>query len=174
VLTRGEATWSDDLLLVLERNNYREEAYFTYSYSPIKRSDGSIGGVFSAITETTERVLGERRLRTLRELAAQTAESKSVLARNYAYQVLLLDEWRRRSVEVVFLNRPLGQSPEDDLPCRYKASWPNTSGPRSWSGVDAARSMRPKAGRSTSCPVLRSGTAMYLFARVEVRRDLSQ
>src|SRR5258708_4482027 len=80
VLTRGEATWSDDLLLVLERNNYREEAYFTYSYSPIKRSDGSIGGVFSAITETTERVLGERRLRTLRELAAQTAESKSVQA----------------------------------------------------------------------------------------------
>jgi PAS domain S-box-containing protein len=78
VLTRGEATWSDDLLLVLERNNYREEAYFTYSYSPIKRSDGSIGGVFSAITETTERVLGERRLRILRELAAQTAESKSV------------------------------------------------------------------------------------------------
>jgi len=37
------------------------------------------------------------------------------LARNYAYQVLLLDEWRRRGVEVVFLNRSLGQSPEDDL-----------------------------------------------------------
>jgi site-specific DNA recombinase len=37
------------------------------------------------------------------------------LARNYAYQVLLLDEWRRRGVEVVFLNRPLGQSPEDYL-----------------------------------------------------------
>jgi site-specific DNA recombinase len=37
------------------------------------------------------------------------------LARNYAYQVLLLDEWRRRGVESVFLNRPLGQSPEDDL-----------------------------------------------------------
>jgi site-specific DNA recombinase len=37
------------------------------------------------------------------------------LARNYAYQVLLIDEWRRAGVEVVFLNRPLGQSPEDDL-----------------------------------------------------------
>jgi len=37
------------------------------------------------------------------------------LARNYAYQVLLLDEWHRRGVELVFLNRPLGQSPEDDL-----------------------------------------------------------
>jgi hypothetical protein len=80
VLTKGKATWSDDLLLVLERNNYREEAYFTYSYSPIKHGDGSIGGVFSAINETTERVIGERRLRILRELAAQTAESKSVQA----------------------------------------------------------------------------------------------
>jgi DNA invertase Pin-like site-specific DNA recombinase len=37
------------------------------------------------------------------------------LARNYAYQVLLIDEWRRAGVEVVFLNRSLGQSPEDDL-----------------------------------------------------------
>jgi site-specific DNA recombinase len=37
------------------------------------------------------------------------------LARNYAYQVLLIDEWHRAGVQVVFLNRPLGQSPEDDL-----------------------------------------------------------
>jgi signal transduction histidine kinase len=89
VLTKGEATWSDDLLLVLERNNYREEGYFTYSYSPIKHSDGSIGGVFSAINETTERVIGERRLRILRELAAQTAESKSVQAACEAFARVL-------------------------------------------------------------------------------------
>src|SRR5579864_8182067 len=37
------------------------------------------------------------------------------LARNYAYQVLLGDEWRRASVDLIFLNRPLGQSPEGDL-----------------------------------------------------------
>ena len=37
------------------------------------------------------------------------------LARNYAYQVLLIDEWRRAGIEVLFLNRSLGQSPEDDL-----------------------------------------------------------
>jgi site-specific DNA recombinase len=37
------------------------------------------------------------------------------LARKYAYQVLLLDEWQRAGVEVIFLNRALGQSPEDDL-----------------------------------------------------------
>lgn len=57
----------------------------------------------------------------LRDLAAVGAidriyvHSPDRLARNYAYQVLLLDEWRRCGVELVFLNRPLGQSPEDDL-----------------------------------------------------------
>ncbi len=57
----------------------------------------------------------------LRDLAATGAvnriyvHSPDRLARNYAYQVLLIDEWRRAGVEVVFLNRPLGRSPEDDL-----------------------------------------------------------
>src|SRR5712692_4275911 len=37
------------------------------------------------------------------------------LARTYAYQVLLVEEFRRAGVEVIFLNRALGQSPEDDL-----------------------------------------------------------
>jgi site-specific DNA recombinase len=37
------------------------------------------------------------------------------LARRYAYQVLLIEEFRRSGVEVVFLNRPLGASAEDDL-----------------------------------------------------------
>lgn len=78
VLERGSASWSEDLLLVLERHGYREEAYFTYSYSPIKHSDGTIGGVFSAVNETTARVLSERRLRILRELAEQTADAKTV------------------------------------------------------------------------------------------------
>ena len=37
------------------------------------------------------------------------------LARKYAYQVVLVEEFRRTGVEVIFLNRALGQSPEDDL-----------------------------------------------------------
>ena len=37
------------------------------------------------------------------------------LARHYAYQVLLIDEFRRAGVEVVFLNRAIGTSPEDDM-----------------------------------------------------------
>jgi site-specific DNA recombinase len=37
------------------------------------------------------------------------------LARKYAYQVLLVEELGRFGVEVIFLNRELGRSPEDDL-----------------------------------------------------------
>jgi len=37
------------------------------------------------------------------------------LARKYAYQVLLVDEWQRAGLEIVFLNHELGASPEDEL-----------------------------------------------------------
>ncbi|HEX6217196.1 MAG TPA: PAS domain-containing protein, partial [Vicinamibacterales bacterium] len=66
----GDPTWSDDLLLFMERNGFPEEVYFTFSYSPVPDESGGIGGMFCACTETTNEVLGERRLRTLRDLAA--------------------------------------------------------------------------------------------------------
>ena len=60
-------------------------------------------------------------LERLRDLVAAGAidrlyiHSPDRLARKYAYQVLLVDEFRRAGVEVIFLNRELGHSPEDDL-----------------------------------------------------------
>ncbi|HET9222395.1 MAG TPA: histidine kinase dimerization/phospho-acceptor domain-containing protein, partial [Roseiflexaceae bacterium] len=77
VFSSGEATWSDDLLLFMHRNGYLEEVYFTFSYSPIRDETGGVGGMFCACTETTERVLGERRLRALRDMAARASEAKT-------------------------------------------------------------------------------------------------
>ncbi|MBV8894169.1 MAG: hypothetical protein JO266_19725, partial [Acidobacteria bacterium] len=74
VLNEGRATWSDDGLLNVNRYGFTEEAYFTWSYSPIRDDEGLIGGVFTAVTETTARVIGERRLRTLRDLGEKTLE----------------------------------------------------------------------------------------------------
>ncbi len=74
----GEATWSEDYQLILERNGYPEETYFTFSYGPLRVESGAVGGIFCACTETTSRVFGERRLRTLRELAARSAEAREV------------------------------------------------------------------------------------------------
>jgi site-specific DNA recombinase len=51
----------------------------------------------------------------LHGLARLYVHSPDRLARKYAYQVLLIDEFRRYGVEVVFLNRDVGQTPEDNL-----------------------------------------------------------
>src|ERR671916_2394320 len=79
VLNSGEATWSDDQLLPAYRYGYLEEAYFTYSYSPIHDESGAVCGVFTAVTETTTRVLGERRLGTQHALGeVSVAQTTSV------------------------------------------------------------------------------------------------
>ena len=60
-------------------------------------------------------------LERLRDLVAAGAverlyvHSPDRLARRYASQVLLGDEFYRSGVEVIFLNRELGRSPEADL-----------------------------------------------------------
>ena len=73
VWSTGEPTWSEDLPLFMERHGYREETYFTFSYSAIHDESGAIGGVLVTCVETTERVIGERRLTMLRELGADLA-----------------------------------------------------------------------------------------------------
>jgi PAS domain S-box-containing protein len=78
VRQRGEATRIQDGLLLLERNGYLEECYFNYAYSPVRDETGEVGGVFCACDETTKRVLGERQLKTLRELAALPLETKTL------------------------------------------------------------------------------------------------
>jgi signal transduction histidine kinase len=77
VFATGEATWSEDLLLVMERNIPREENYFTFSYSPIRGDDGKIPGIFCACYESTGQVIGERRLQTLRDLGRTVIEVRS-------------------------------------------------------------------------------------------------
>jgi signal transduction histidine kinase len=76
VLDGGVATWSVDQALRLNRYGFVEEAFFTYSYSPIADGD-RVGGVLLVSFETTDRVFAERRLRTLRELAAETAKAQN-------------------------------------------------------------------------------------------------
>jgi signal transduction histidine kinase len=70
VMSAGEATWHEDQLVAIERNDRIEEVYWTYGYSPVRDDDGSIGGTLVVCQETTSRVIAERRLRTLHRLAA--------------------------------------------------------------------------------------------------------
>jgi signal transduction histidine kinase len=70
VMVTAEPTRSRDLLLHIDRG-YPEEAYFSFSYSPIHGEDGHVAGIFCPVIETTGKVIGERRLRSLRDLAAR-------------------------------------------------------------------------------------------------------
>jgi len=75
VLETGEATWDEALLLFLERSGYREETYHTFSYSPLTGDDGNVAGHLCVVTEETDRVIGERRLKTLRSLALELSKT---------------------------------------------------------------------------------------------------
>jgi hypothetical protein len=70
VLAGGRATWDEGLLLYLERSGFPEESYHTFSYSPIYDDADRIAGMLCVVTEVTDRVIGERRLRVLRDLAS--------------------------------------------------------------------------------------------------------
>ena len=73
---RGESFAIEDWLLPLDRNGYLENCWFTLSYSPIRDESGGVGGVLAVVAETTDRVQGERRLATLRDLA-RSSEAKT-------------------------------------------------------------------------------------------------
>lgn len=76
VLSNGEATYNDNLLLFLDRNGFLEETYHTFSYSAITDTEGKIVGILTPVAQTTERVIAERRLNTLRNLGRTRAETQ--------------------------------------------------------------------------------------------------
>ncbi len=103
VLATGEATWDEGLLLFLERNGYAEETYHTFSYSPAPNDDGSIGGLFCVVIEETERVIGERRLELLQDLASLLVEAKSSADVLAALEACLASDAREFAFSLTYL-----------------------------------------------------------------------
>ncbi|MDR7327348.1 MULTISPECIES: SpoIIE family protein phosphatase [Catenuloplanes] len=77
VLSTGEATWDEGLLLFLERSGYPEETYHTFSYSPLRDDAGAVVGMLCVVSEDTDRVIGERRMATLRDLGSDPSAIRS-------------------------------------------------------------------------------------------------
>ncbi|WP_428961430.1 SpoIIE family protein phosphatase [Micromonospora fluostatini] len=65
----GDAYQARDHPFRLDRHGFLEDVYFDISYDPVRDADGTVAGVFCIVNETTGRVVGERRLRALAELA---------------------------------------------------------------------------------------------------------
>jgi len=77
-LEGNEGTYDEALLLIMERNGYPEETYYTFSYSPVPDDEGRPNGIFCANTDDTQRIVGERQMGLLRELAARTGDARTV------------------------------------------------------------------------------------------------
>src|SRR6267142_6635062 len=74
----GETSFLENQRMFLDRNNYLEETFFTFSFSPIRDESGGVGGLFHPVTETSSRMLSERRTRALRDLAAVAGKAKTM------------------------------------------------------------------------------------------------
>ena len=68
VMEKDEGTYVESQLLIMERNNYAEETYYTFSYTPIPGDKGGTAGMICANTDDTVRIINERALQTLSDL----------------------------------------------------------------------------------------------------------
>jgi hypothetical protein len=83
VFEKGEATFVDNVRLFMRKPRadgtiYLKEEYYSFSYSPIRDESGSVGGLFCPSTSITDKILGERRLRTISELSASALIEKTL------------------------------------------------------------------------------------------------
>ncbi|MCG3116728.1 MAG: ATP-binding protein [Candidatus Manganitrophus sp. SA1] len=69
-----------DQHLILYRSGVAEDVWMNLDYSPVIDESGKPAGVLAIVVETTRRIIGERRLWTLREVGLRTASAESVEA----------------------------------------------------------------------------------------------
>jgi signal transduction histidine kinase len=77
VMEKDEGTYVESQLLIMERNGYPEETYYTFSYTPIPGDNGDTAGMICANTDDTDRIISERQLKTLTRLGKNLTDSKS-------------------------------------------------------------------------------------------------
>ncbi|GAA1512978.1 SpoIIE family protein phosphatase [Sphaerisporangium rubeum] len=148
VLATGEATWDEALLLYLERSGYPEETYHTFSYSPLRDDDGAVVGMLCVVSEETERVIGERRMATLRDLGSDP----SVV--------------RTEKEMLAFTGRQLGRN-QRDLPFTLTYLFDDDGGAR----LAAATGIT--AGHPAAPPTLASGDPGAVWPAAELARGES-
>jgi len=75
---QGEGTYIRDQRMFLDRYGYLEEAFMTFSFSPIRDESGEVGGIFHPISEATVTVLNARRTQALRDLGAAIGDARTI------------------------------------------------------------------------------------------------
>lgn len=123
----GEATYIEDFPLVIDRYGRPEEAWFTFCYSPLRASDGSVAGFLDTVVETTATVqaradlaqvneelhhrlqntltlvhaIATQSLRAVEDRDAVEKFRARIVALGRAHQVLLSQSWSGASLDEV-------------------------------------------------------------------------
>lgn len=77
VMGKGEGIYTESQLLIMERNGYPEETYYTFSYTPMPGDDGVTAGMICFNTDDTDRIVSDRQLRTLTLLGKSLTDCRS-------------------------------------------------------------------------------------------------
>jgi PAS domain S-box-containing protein len=129
VMTKGEATWHEDQLIPIIRDGKLEDVYWTYGYSPVRDSAGKICGTLVASTETTDRVLAQRR-----QLASQ--EQYKALFELASDAIFVADIDGRVTEANHAACKLLGYTRDELLQLNYADIVAESERPRLWSARD--------------------------------------
>src|SRR5262245_42291041 len=110
VRSTGRATGYHDLQVVMDRYLPQEETYLTLSFSPILGRGSNVDGLFCICGETTSRVVSQRRLQTLRDLAAGTARESDEAEACKAAAAILANNALDVPFALIYLAEPDGAS----------------------------------------------------------------
>lgn len=78
VFEERRGTWREDQRFTVYRSGFAEEAFFTYSLSPVVDAGGDVAGALNVVVETTATVVANRRIRALQRVSAASAGSETV------------------------------------------------------------------------------------------------
>ncbi|HYI77111.1 MAG TPA: PAS domain-containing protein [Chryseolinea sp.] len=109
----GKAVGFPDFMLPLNRYGYQEECYFDFSYSPIRRDNGEVGGILVTVIETTEKkratdALKESNARYINNIMQAPVAMCIFRGENYVVEIAneqMLTIWGKQAAQV--LNKPI-------------------------------------------------------------------
>ncbi len=92
VTQNGETVEVKRSLIHLTRYGFTEEAYFTFTFSPVWDDHGEIAGVLQLVNDVSDTVFSERRTRVLHELSRHASDARTLeKTLDQAIQVLAKD-----------------------------------------------------------------------------------
>jgi PAS domain S-box-containing protein len=71
----GEASYYEDMPVLLQRHGYPEQTWYTFSYSPVRDETGAVAGLLCVVVETTGKVKAIGELRRKEEALRRLNES---------------------------------------------------------------------------------------------------